>query len=123
MMNEKISNNYFILNKYSELWQDNSFFDENGVVKMKSINDVKHKETTHILLDIDNKYKFPAISDYSFDLDYCNNLYILDKNSKKIKKYFLDTKKIEDLNLFPLNNPKSIFVGKNNIYVLDEFTL
>ena len=122
MMNEKVSNDYFILNKYSELWQDNCFFDETGVVKLKSYHDVKHKETIHLPFGTYHKHKLPKISDYSFALDYCNTLYILDKKSKKIKKYFLDTNKIEELNLIPLNNPKSIQVGKNNIYVLDDLT-
>jgi phage tail-like protein len=123
MMNEKITNNYFVLNKYSELWKDISFFDENGIVKLKSIYDVKHKETIQFSFSSNDKYKTPEISDYSFALDYCNILYILDKKAKKIKRCYLDTKKIEELNLLPLNNPKSILISKKDIYILDEFDL
>lgn len=123
MMNEKLTNNYFVLNKYSELWRDTSFFDENGIVKLKSIYDVKHKETIQFSFCSNDKYKTPDISDYSFALDYCNILYILDKKDKNIKRCFLDTKKIEVLNPVALSNPKSILIGKKDIYILDEFAL
>ena len=137
--------NYFVLNSYSENWENKTLFDNKGFVSLTPDFSFNPKKEIHIslrLFSLDNNS--PKTEDaptdpnslLSFDLDNNNLLYILEKDAKKIRRLSLDSYEQDASsnrdNLMVdeyiiickgLDNPKSISVTKRHIYVLDYSTL
>jgi phage tail-like protein len=137
--------NYFVLNKHSELWKDSSLYSDKGFVSLTPSYSFSLKTIINIPLRLtnfnDNSPKTEDVltdpsSLFSFDLDKYNMLYILEKDTKKIRRISLD--RYEQYNtgntdniVFDeyiilckgLENPQSIVATNRHIYVLDNSTL
>ena len=145
MENEKP--NYFVLNSHSEVWEDKTktLFGNKGFVNLTpdfSFNLIKKVDIPMRLSSFDNNFAkteddlTDPTSLFSFDLDKNNMLYILEKDSKKIRRLSLDSyeqdtttntdKLMVDKYIIECKdvvNPKSISVARKHIYVLDNRAL
>jgi phage tail-like protein len=101
-------------------------------LRLSYLDKNQNKNNKDILFKDNITYELDLHSNFSFELDKHNMLYILEKDSKKIRKLSIDrykqyeTTNTENLvfdeyitDLKDLENPSSITAGKHNIYILD----
>ena len=136
--------NYFVLNKYSELWEVDTFFGDKDFVSLTPSSSFSLKNTIDIPLRLsvdNNSTRADSASIYSdslfsLDLDRHNMLYILEKDTKKIRRLSVDRyeqygttntdKLIFDEYITAckgLEEPQSLEVTDRHIYVLDNSIL
>jgi phage tail-like protein len=146
--------NYFVLNKHSELWEDNNYFGDKGYVSLDLDVDpyspFRLRNTIGIPLRLsydnndhndNNEYNNSTGTEstfvdpnalFSFDVDRYNMLYLLEKDTKKIRRLSIDRyeqygttntdRLIFDeyiISCKGLEKPQSIAVTDRHIYVLD----
>ena len=137
------SSNYFVLNPSSKLW-DGTPFDEGRYVdlpadasftlKKKIAIPLKLSDFDPSCFQLDETIAVNPDKIISFDLDKYGMLYILDKNSKKIRRLSVyDYERLDDefgSEYQPsdeyvavckgLDNPKTVSVSRNYIFVLES---
>lgn len=93
---ENDTQNYFVLNQFSELWKDRSLFSDKGYVSLPQGASIGLKKRLKIPLRLvgfdTNLLKTGKTSTddinplFSFDLDEYDMFYVLEKDSKKIRR-------------------------------------
>ena len=143
-MSENEIPNYFVLNKYSKLWETDDSFGDKDYVSLTPNSSFVLSSITDIPLrlyffDNDSTRAEPTPMDpnsFSFDLDRYNMLYLLEKDTKKIRRLSVDryeqygTTNTDNL-IFDeyiiackgLKDPQSVATTDRHIYVLDNSTL
>lgn len=137
--------NYFVLNRDSELWKDRTLFSDKGFASLTPDVSFRLKKKIDIplklsYLDNNSPKTKDVLTDpnslFSFAIDKYNMLYILEKDTKKIRKLSIDRYEQygstdTDNMIFDeyiisckgLGNPQSIAVTNRHIYILENSTL